>query len=140
MLVTRESFIQGIRDAAGKEVRNFISSKASPSYTSQYLSFSHPKLLLLWKPCRILYSLNSFEFVANAEAAAKEKQQSSIPAAKTDWVMGVHFIIKSVKHFLLLGWEMKREHLLKGNYTDGSLSTGNETFSCCYYVAKNREM
>lgn len=83
--------------------------------------------------------LNSFWFVIKAESVVKEKP-GFIPTAKTDGVMGIHFMIKSAKYFLLLGCKMKRERLWKRNYTDGSLITGNETFSCCYYVAKNREM
>lgn len=83
MLVSKESHLQGTGDAAGKGVRNVVSSKANPSCTSLYLSFVHPKLLLFWDPCGIFYSLNSFEFIASAEAAAKEKTRF-VPAVKTD--------------------------------------------------------
>lgn len=83
MLVFRESHLQGTGDVAGKVVRNVLSSKANPSCTSLYLIFVHSKLFLLWDPCRVFYSLNSFGFIASAEAAAKEKTRF-IPAAKTD--------------------------------------------------------
>jgi len=64
-------------------VRTALSRKANPSCTCQYLSFVHPELFLLWDPCRIFYSLNSFGFIASVEAAAKEKTRF-VPAAKTD--------------------------------------------------------
>lgn len=53
--------------------------------------------------------------------------------------MKVYYKIKRSKHLLHLGQEIKGEHLLKRNYTDGSLTAGNETLSRYYYVA-NREM
>lgn len=83
VLATRESHLQGNGDAAGKGVRNILSSKANPTCTSLHLSFVHPKLLLLWDPCGIFYSLNAFVFIAYAETAAEEKTRF-IPAAKTD--------------------------------------------------------
>lgn len=128
------------RELEMKAVRNVLSSKAPQSCTSLSFSFTHPKLLLFREPQRFLYSLNSFWLVVEAESAVKEKTGFSLPMAKADGVIGIHFMIKSAKYFLLLGYKMKREHLWKRNYTDESLTTGNETFSCCYNVAKNREM
>lgn len=71
VLVTRESCLQGTGDGAGKGVSNVLSIKTNPSCTSLYLSFVHPKLLLLCDPCRIYYSLSSLGYIASAESAVK---------------------------------------------------------------------
>lgn len=50
--------------------------------------------------------------------------------------MGVYDTKKN-KTFFTPWPKSEEEQLLKRNYTEGSLSRGNESFYCHYYVGKN---